>query len=80
MEQEFAELKKQVQVLQKELARVSGQSTRLTSRFLSNTPYADEAEVRKTHHKYGYYLDKCLYNEVSSNGSRSVRPPWLTYA
>ena len=24
----------------------------------------DEAEVRKTHHKYGYYLDKCLYNEV----------------
>lgn len=24
----------------------------------------DEAEVRKTHFKYGYYLDKCLYNEV----------------
>lgn len=20
--------------------------------------------MRKTHHKYGYYLDKCLYNEV----------------
>ncbi|KAK0725007.1 SnoaL-like domain-containing protein [Lasiosphaeris hirsuta] len=47
MEQEFAELKSQVQALQKELTRVS-----------------DEAEVRKTHHKYGYYLDKCLYNEV----------------
>lgn len=26
----------------------------------------DEAEVRKTHFKYGYYLDKCLYNEVST--------------
>jgi hypothetical protein len=25
---------------------------------------SDEAEVRKTHFKYGYYLDKCLYNEV----------------
>ncbi|KAK4141521.1 SnoaL-like domain-containing protein [Dichotomopilus funicola] len=25
---------------------------------------SDEAEVRKSHHKYGYYLDKCLYNEV----------------
>ncbi|KAL6241953.1 hypothetical protein RBB50_011198 [Rhinocladiella similis] len=24
----------------------------------------DEAEIRKTHFKYGYYLDKCLYNEV----------------
>ncbi|KAL1839254.1 hypothetical protein VTJ49DRAFT_1691 [Mycothermus thermophilus] len=47
IEQEVAELKKQVQVLQKELSRVS-----------------DEAEIRKIHHKYGYYLDKCLYNEV----------------
>lgn len=23
-----------------------------------------EAEVRKLHHKYGYYLDKCIYREV----------------
>ncbi|KAL1963720.1 hypothetical protein VTN77DRAFT_7924 [Rasamsonia byssochlamydoides] len=23
-----------------------------------------ESEVRKLHHKYGYYLDKCLYEEV----------------
>ena len=23
-----------------------------------------ESEVRKLHHKYGYYLDKCLYNET----------------
>ena len=27
---------------------------------------ADEAEVRKIHFKYGYYLDKCLYDEVDS--------------
>ena len=27
---------------------------------------ADEAEIRKIHFKYGYYLDKCLYNEVKS--------------
>jgi len=47
MEQEFAELKAQVQALSKQLNRVS-----------------EEAEVRKIHHKYGYYLDKCLYNEV----------------
>ncbi|KAH9898924.1 SnoaL-like domain-containing protein [Xylariomycetidae sp. FL2044] len=26
---------------------------------------SDEAEVRKVHFKYGYYLDKCLYNEAS---------------
>lgn len=25
---------------------------------------ADEAEIKKLHHKYGYYLDKCLYKEV----------------
>lgn len=25
---------------------------------------SDEAEVRKVHFKYGYYLDKCLYNEA----------------
>jgi len=24
----------------------------------------DESDVRKLHHKYGYYLDKCLYQEV----------------
>lgn len=32
--------------------------------LVSNVIRADEAEVRKTHFKYGYYLDKCLYNEV----------------
>lgn len=72
MEQEFAELKKQVQVLQKELARVSGT---LPLQFGicglgSLTVPVDEAEVRKTHHKYGYYLDKCLYNEVRAYPGR----------
>ena len=27
----------------------------------------DEAEIRKLHFKYGYYLDKCLYKEVMSH-------------
>jgi len=26
---------------------------------------SDEAEIKKLHHKYGYYLDKCLYKEVT---------------
>lgn len=30
----------------------------------ADTSCPDEAEVRKIHFKYGYYLDKCLYNEV----------------
>jgi hypothetical protein len=25
---------------------------------------SDEAEIKKLHFKYGYYLDKCLYQEV----------------
>ncbi|PMD20852.1 hypothetical protein NA56DRAFT_704083 [Hyaloscypha hepaticicola] len=29
------------------------------------TRLADEAEIKKLHFKYGYYLDKCLYQEVS---------------
>ena len=33
-------------------------------RKYTDTSHPDEAEVRKTHFKYGYYLDKCLYNEV----------------
>ncbi|KAI0480255.1 hypothetical protein GGR56DRAFT_625268 [Xylariaceae sp. FL0804] len=47
VDQDVADLKKEVSLLRRELQRVS-----------------DEAEVRKVHHKYGYYLDKCLYNEV----------------
>lgn len=41
---------------------------------------SDEAEVRKVHFKYGYYLDKCLYNEVSSclGPSSHRNPPRLT--
>lgn len=31
----------------------------------ANTDAAVESEVRKLHHKYGYYMDKCLYKEVA---------------
>lgn len=33
--------------------------------FLLTLPNTDESEVKKLHYKYGYYLDKCLYQEVS---------------
>lgn len=29
----------------------------------------DEWEIRKLHFKYGYYLDKCLYQEVTNPGA-----------
>ncbi|KAJ5971318.1 uncharacterized protein N7479_001236 [Penicillium vulpinum] len=32
---------------------------------------SDEAELRKLHFKYGYYLDKCLYQEVVDMWSQS---------
>ncbi len=35
---------------------------------------SDEAEVRKVHFKYGYYLDKCLYNEVRSSSCHQFPP------
>jgi hypothetical protein len=65
MEAEFEELKKQVAALQRELSRVSGK--RLLDCRISGvlTLHADEAEVRKVHHKYGYYIDKSLFDEVS---------------
>ena len=39
--------------------------------------FSAESEVRKLHHKYGYYLDKCLYKEVSITRWRkaSRKPP-----
>lgn len=77
MEAEVAELKKQVSALTKELARVSGTYihnpenpklpiyTRESVHRRHDAEFcSDESEVRKTHFKYGYYLDKCLYNEV----------------
>jgi hypothetical protein len=36
----------------------------LDPKTLADALDTDEAEVRKTHFKYGYYLDKCLYDEV----------------
>lgn len=50
-----------------ELAELKQQVAALTKEL---SRVSDEAEVRKTHFKYGYYLDKCLYNEVR---------PWFRY-
>jgi len=63
MGSEVAELKKIVESLSKEVTRlVSCSSLQLK---LSNADVSsDEAEIKKLHFKYGYYLDKCLYQEV----------------
>ncbi|KAK7924545.1 hypothetical protein PG985_006599 [Apiospora marii] len=47
--------------MEAELAELKQQVAALTKEL---SRVSDEAEVRKTHFKYGYYLDKCLYNEV----------------
>ena len=44
----------QLQSLQKQVEEISNQVGILQ----------DEQAVRKLQHSYGYYLDKCLYNEV----------------
>jgi hypothetical protein len=48
--------------MEKELAELKEQVAVLTKEL---SRVSDEAEVRKVHFKYGYFLDKCLYNEVS---------------
>jgi len=40
--------------LKQEVASLKGEVSRLR----------DESEIRKLHHKYGFYIDKCLYEEV----------------
>ncbi|OJD31447.1 carotenoid oxygenase protein [Diplodia corticola] len=44
-----------------QVAQLQSQVEALTNRL---NKVQDEAEVRKLHHKYGYYLDKCLYKQV----------------
>jgi hypothetical protein len=44
-----------------ELSRLKAQVEDLTARLVR---LEGEAEVRKLHHKYGYYLDACLYDDV----------------
>ncbi|KAL1617562.1 hypothetical protein SLS56_010965 [Neofusicoccum ribis] len=44
-----------------QVAQLQEQVEALTQRL---NKVQDEAEVRKLHHKYGYYLDKCLYKQV----------------
>lgn len=49
--------------MEAEFAELKQQVAALTKEL---SRVSDEAEIRKTHFKYGYYLDKCLYNEVCS--------------
>ncbi len=78
MADEVAQLKQTVESLQKVVTKLNGALARP-----SLTPYtsplaltsadnnsADQEEVRKLQYKYGYYLDKCLYQEVSLHGER----------
>ncbi|ETI24595.1 hypothetical protein G647_03964 [Cladophialophora carrionii CBS 160.54] len=44
-----------------ELAELKAEVKRLHAKLQK---VEDEAEIRKVHFKYGYYLDKCLYQEV----------------
>ncbi|OCT52571.1 hypothetical protein CLCR_11095 [Cladophialophora carrionii] len=59
MGDELAELKAEVKRLHAKLQKVEAKPSMLSQWIL------DEAEIRKVHFKYGYYLDKCLYQEVS---------------
>ncbi|ETN46374.1 uncharacterized protein HMPREF1541_00558 [Cyphellophora europaea CBS 101466] len=47
--------------MEAEVAELKEQVKQLTARV---NKVQDEAEIRKIHFKYGYYLDKCLYKEV----------------
>lgn len=67
MEAELAELKAQVKQLTARVNKVQGQAANGSWAITPDANVgADEAEIRKIHFKYGYYLDKCLYKEVSS--------------
>jgi hypothetical protein len=64
MDTEVAELKKIVESLSKEVTRLAGKLLRHLSEAVNCWYFSDEAEIKKLHFKYGYYLDKCLYQEV----------------
>jgi hypothetical protein len=66
MGSEVAELKKLVESLSKEVTRLAGKFLWLFNRISTVLIYyfSDEGEIKKLHFKYGYYLDKCLYQEV----------------
>ena len=52
------------------------------SGFSSSTLFSlssAESEVRKLHHKYGYYLDKCLYKEVRGSMRATMSGVTLTF-
>jgi hypothetical protein len=66
MGSEVVELKKLVESLSKEVTRLAGKVPLALQSDLHNADilFSDEGEIKKLHFKYGYYLDKCLYQEV----------------
>jgi hypothetical protein len=68
MGSEIEELKQVVAQLQKQVVRLSGTSLPMSSSatgITANINNSDQEDVRKLQYTYGYYLDKCLYKEVS---------------
>lgn len=72
-ESQVEQLQKQVEALAKRVDKVQGIGMGRAVSAAWADEIADEAEVRKLHHKYGYYLDKCLYKQVWDNAT-SVEP------
>jgi hypothetical protein len=49
------------------MAEIEELKARMSTLERELTYLRDENEVKKLQYKYGYYLDKCLYREVSSS-------------
>jgi hypothetical protein len=74
MASDLSSLKDEIKALRTEVGRLRGKCLScpfscVTARE-ANESNADESEIRKLHHKYGYYLDKCLYQEVRKKFKR----------
>lgn len=64
MSSEVAELKKLVESLSNEVTRLRGNYSSWLDLCKLLIDFIDEQDIKKLHFKYGYYLDKCLYQEV----------------
>jgi hypothetical protein len=62
--QQITTLVGQVETLANEVIRLRGKTSFIIFAVEVTHIAAGESDVRKLHHKYGYYLDKCLYKEV----------------
>ena len=67
MEAQLADLQAEVKRLHNKLQKVEGMRGTHGVWNITHT-ILDEAEIRKTHFKYGYYIDKCLYSEARFTG------------